>query len=82
VNEFGEGQQIIDAKSRSPIGQYHERCRWNEAGPGSGKRSYLIGSLIKGDPIFSPIMTVVEDFKLLAKQGMERMGDGEDSFHK
>ncbi len=30
----------------------------------------MIGSLVKGDTIFSPIMAVVEDLKLLAEQGM------------
>jgi len=40
----------------------------------------MIGGLVKGDPIFSPIVAVVEDLKLLAVQGMEGMGDRENSF--
>jgi len=39
----------------------------------------MIRSLIKRDTIFSPIVPVVEDLKLLPVQGMEGMGDREDS---
>jgi hypothetical protein len=40
----------------------------------------MIGSLVKRDAIFSPIVPIGEDFKLLAAQGMKRMSDGENSF--
>ena len=40
----------------------------------------MIGSLVKRDAIFSPIVPVGEDLKLLAVQGMEGMGDREKSF--
>ena len=35
---------------------------------------------VKGDPIFAPIVAVVEDLELLPVQGMEGMGNGEYSF--
>ena len=40
----------------------------------------MIRGLVKNDTIFSPIVAVVEDLKLLAVQGMERMSDRENSF--
>ena len=40
----------------------------------------MIRGLVKNDTIFSPIVAVVEDFKLLPVQGMEGMGDREYSF--
>ena len=40
----------------------------------------MIRGLVKNDPIFSPIVAVVEDLKLLAVQRMKGMGDREYSF--
>jgi len=40
----------------------------------------MIRGLVKNDPIFSSIMTVVENFKLLAVQWGKGMGDRENSF--
>ncbi len=39
----------------------------------------MIRGLVKGDPIFSPIVTVVEDLKLLVVQWMKGMSDREHS---
>jgi len=39
----------------------------------------MIRGLVKSDTIFSPIVAVVEDLKLLPVQRMERMGDREAS---
>jgi len=40
----------------------------------------MIRFLVKRDTIFSPIVAVIEDLKLLPIQGMKRMGDRENSF--
>jgi hypothetical protein len=40
----------------------------------------MIRDLVKNDPIFSPIVAVVENFKLLAVQWVKGMGDRENSF--
>jgi hypothetical protein len=40
----------------------------------------VLGGVVKGDPIFSPIVPIGEDLKLLPVQGMEGMGDRENSF--
>jgi hypothetical protein len=40
----------------------------------------VIRGLVKGDPIFSPIVAVVENLELLVIQGMKGMGDREKSF--
>ena len=39
----------------------------------------MIRSIVKGDAIFSPIVPVGEDLKLLAVQGMKGVGDREHS---
>jgi hypothetical protein len=39
----------------------------------------VIRGLVKGDPIFSPIVAVVEDLELLVIQWMKGMGDREYS---
>jgi hypothetical protein len=39
----------------------------------------MLRSIVKGDAIFSPIVAIIEDLKLLPTQGMERMGNGEKS---
>ena len=40
----------------------------------------MIRGLVKNDTIFSPIVAVVEDLKLLTVQRMKGMGDREYSF--
>jgi hypothetical protein len=40
----------------------------------------MIRGLVKYDTIFSPIVAVVEDLKLLAVQRMKGMRDGKHSF--
>ena len=51
-----------------------------QARPSCWQRPYAIWSLVKRDAIFTPIVAVVEDLKLLAIQGMKGMGDREYSF--
>jgi hypothetical protein len=79
-NERGKLQQISHAKGSSTAGKNHTRIRRRKAGPRSREYPHVIGSLVKRDPIFSPIVTIIEDLKLLAVQGMEGMGDREHSF--
>jgi hypothetical protein len=40
----------------------------------------MVRGFVKGDTIFSPIVTVIEDLELLAIQRMKGMGDREYSF--
>jgi len=40
----------------------------------------MIRGLVKSDTIFSPIVAVIEDLKLLSKQRMKGMGNCEYSF--
>jgi hypothetical protein len=40
----------------------------------------MIRGLVKGDTVFTPIVAIIEDLKLLPVQGMEGMGNGEKSF--
>jgi len=40
----------------------------------------MLRRLVKRDAVFPPIVPIGEDLKLLAVQGMKRMGDRENSF--
>ncbi len=80
LNEPGKLQQIRHAKGGSTSCQDHIGVRRNNAGPGCWQRPHVVSSIVKGDPIFSPIVSAGEDLKLPAVQGMEGMGDREKSF--
>jgi hypothetical protein len=79
-DELGKLQEICHAKGGSTRCQNHTRIRGSNAGPGCWQRSHVARGLVKGDPIFSPIVPVAEDLKLLAVQRMKRVGDRENSF--
>jgi len=79
-DELGKLQQIRHTKGGSTGGQDHIGVRRNNARPGCWQRPHVLGGLVKGDPIFSPIVPIGEDLKLLPVQGMEGMGDRENSF--
>ncbi len=80
ANEVGKLQEIRHAKGGATSGQDDTGIGGSKAGPGRGQRPHMIRSLVKGDAVFPPIVPVGEDLKLLAVQGMKRMGDRENSF--
>jgi hypothetical protein len=82
IHELGKLQEICHAKGGATSCQNHTGIREIQTGPGCWQRSYVTRGIVKGDPIFSPIVPVAEDLKLLAVQGMKRMGDRENSFCK
>ncbi len=71
--ELRKLEEISDAKGCSTGGQDHAGIRRNEAGPGCWECPDMFRSLVKGDPIFAPIVPVAEDLKLLAIQGVKGM---------
>jgi hypothetical protein len=81
-DELGKLQEICHAKGGSTSCQDHTGIRGSNAGPGCWQRSHVTWGIVKGDAIFSPIVPVAEDLKLLAAQGMERVGDRENSFRQ
>ena len=80
LDEVGKLEQISHAKGGTTGGKDHAGIKRSKAGPGSGENPHVISSLVKADAIFSPAVAIVEDLKLLPVQGMEGMGDGENSF--
>jgi hypothetical protein len=76
----GKLQQIRYAKGGSTGCKDDTGVCRSEAGPGRWQRSHVVRRLVKGDAIFPPIVPIGEDLKLLTVQGMERMGDRENSF--
>ena len=82
VNEVGKLEQIRHAKGGSTGGQGHVGVRRNQARPARRQRPHALRRLIKRDAVLSPIVAARQDFKLLAVQGMKRMGDRENSFRK
>jgi len=61
----GKVQQIRHTKGGSTGGKDHTGISRRKAGPRSREYPYVISRLVKRDPIFSPIVAVVEDLKLL-----------------
>jgi hypothetical protein len=80
LDEVGKLEQISHAKGGTTGGEDNTRVRESKAGPSSRQDPHMIRSLVEADPIFSPTVAVAEDLKLLAVQGMEGMGDRENSF--
>ncbi len=80
LDELGKLHQLSDAKGGSTGSKDDTGIRGSKAGPGCWQRPDMLRSLVKGDAIFPPIVPVGEDLKLLAVQGMKRMGDREHSF--
>jgi hypothetical protein len=80
LNELGKLQQIRHAKGCATSSKYHTGIRGGEAGPSRWKCPDTIRSLVKCDPVFSPVVPVAENFKLLAIQRMEGMSHRENSF--
>ena len=80
AKKLGKLQQIRHAKGSSTGGKDHIGGRSNHARPGCRQRPHMVSGVVNGDTIFSPIVSVGEDLKLLAVQGMEGMGDREKSF--
>ena len=78
--EVGKLQQILHAKGGATGGKHHAGVRRRKAGPCSRQDPHVSSRLVKGDPIVSPTVAVVKDLKLPAVQGMEGMGDRENSF--
>jgi hypothetical protein len=80
MNELGKLEQICHAKGCATSCKYHTGIRRGKAGPGRWQRPDTIRSLVKRDAVFSPVVPVTENFKLLAVQRMEGMGHRENSF--
>ncbi len=77
---MGKVQQICHTKGGSTGSENHSRLSRRKAGPSSREYPHVISRLVKADAIFSPAVAIVEDLKLLPVQGVEGMGDGENSF--
>jgi hypothetical protein len=79
-DEMGKLEQISHAKGGATSCQHDTGIKGSNAGPGRWQRPDMLRSLVKRDAVFPPIVPVAEDLKLLAVQGMKRMGDRENSF--
>lgn len=79
-DEVGKLEQIRHAKGSATGGEDDTGIRGSKAGPGCWQHPDMLRRLVKRDAIFPPVVPVGEDLKLLAVQGMKRMGDGENSF--
>ena len=80
LDEVGKLEQIRHAKGGTTGGEDDTGVKGSKASPRSRQDPHVIRSLVEADPIFSPTVTVAENLKLLAVQGMKGMGDREKSF--
>jgi hypothetical protein len=73
-----ERLQIHEPQDSASGGEHDKRIGWSEIRPSRGKRADLPSSrVLKEHSRLSPGTPLSEEGKLLAGQGMERMGDGE-----
>jgi len=79
-DELAKLQEICHAKGGATSGENHTGIRGSKARPGCWQRSHVARGIVKGDPIFSPIVPVAENLKLLAVEGMKWVSDRENSF--
>jgi hypothetical protein len=76
-----ERLEIRETQDSASAGEHDKRIGWGEIRPSGGKRADLPGRrVLKEHPRLSPGTPLHEEGKLLAGQGMERMGDGEAKF--
>jgi hypothetical protein len=80
LDELGKLHQLSDAKGGSTGSKDDTGIRGSKARPGCWQRSHVARGIVKGDAIFSPVVPVGEDLKLLAVQRMKRVGHRENSF--
>jgi hypothetical protein len=81
-DELGKLQEICHAKGGATGSKDDTGIRGSKARPGCWQSSHVARGIVKSDAIFSPIVPVAEDLKLLAAQGMKRVGDRENSFRQ
>jgi hypothetical protein len=79
LEEMGQSKEIPHLKGGAPSSQYNAGVGGHKTCPGCWEHPHVIRSLVKRDAILSPIVTIIEELKLLPIQGMERMGNGEKS---
>ena len=82
LEQLGQSQQIPYPKDGSTGSKDHTGIGRGKAGPSRREDPHMIRSFVEADTIFSPTVAVIEDLKLLAVQGMEGVGDGENSFRE
>ena len=76
-----ERLEICESQDSASAGKHDKRIGWSEIRPSGGKRTDLPGRrFLKEHSQLSPGPPQQDDGKLLAGQGMERMGDGEAKF--
>jgi hypothetical protein len=76
-----ERLQIREPQDSVSGGEHDKRIGWSEIRPSRGKRADLPSSrVLKEHSWLSPGTPLSEEGKLLAGQGMKRMGDGEAQF--
>ena len=74
-----ERLQIREPQDSAPSGEHDKGVRWGKIGPGGGKRANMpSGRVMEEHPWLTPGKSLSEEGKLLAGEGMERMGDGEE----
>jgi hypothetical protein len=78
MQQTDECLQIREAQDRASSGEHNTGVGWGKIRPSGGKRADLAsGRVMKEDPRLPPGKPLHDEGKLLAGQGMERVGDGE-----
>jgi hypothetical protein len=81
-DEVSKPKQICHTKGCATGCKLDAGIRGSQIGPGCRERPDTIWRLVKSDTILPPVVSVTEQFKLLAVQRMEGMSHRENSFRK
>jgi hypothetical protein len=71
-------QQIPRGKQRAALGNHNIRIGRIQAGPACRNPIVAVLLVLKEQPVFPVNASAEQNTKLLAKQGMKRMGDAEN----
>jgi hypothetical protein len=78
MQQTDERLQIRETQDSASSGEHDKGVGWGKIGPGGGKRADLPSDrVMKEHPRLPPGKPLSDEGKLLAGEGMERMGDGE-----
>jgi hypothetical protein len=81
MQQMGERLQICETQDSASSGEHDKRIRWGKTRPGGGQGAKTPGGRVMTEhPRLTPGQPLGYEGKLLAGEGMERMGDGEVQF--
>jgi hypothetical protein len=80
MQQTDERLQICETEDSVSCGEYHKGIGWGQIRPRGGQGTNLSsGWVVEEHPRFPPGQPLGNEGKLLAREGMKGMGDGENT---